>query len=237
MRILARIYDRQNTKYVNHFNRMITLTEGDANQWKKHISTSIEVIPNPLTEYPKSILWPQKTHYRMIAVGRLENVKGFNKLIEAFALIADKCPQWRIDIFGEGSCKESLLALIAQHKIGRRVAILPSTRNIYEEYRNSDFYMLSSQHEGFGMVILEAMSCGIPCISFDCDFGPREIIDDGVSGILVENGNIKKLAEAMLWMTNHKDERIQMGQKAREHVKKYLINTVMSKWVDLFNNI
>jgi glycosyltransferase involved in cell wall biosynthesis len=79
------------------------------------------------------------------------------------------------------------------------------------------------------------MSCGIPCLSFDCDYGPREIIKDGVTGLLVENGNHVKLAEGMLWMINHPSERILMGEKARESVKRYQTDYIMQQWIELFN--
>ena len=237
LRIAAKLYDNQNINILNRLSRIVTLTQGDADEWRKHISTPIEIIPNPLTHYPASITNSQRPYCRIIAAGRIENVKGFDKLIKAFAIIADKCPQWRVDIFGKGSKESCLQSLIAQYRLENRIAILPPTKDIYIEYQKSDFYVLSSQHEGFGMVLLEAMSCGIPCLSFDCDYGPREIIKDGVTGLLVENGNDVKLAEGMLWMINHTHERILMGEKARESVKQYQTNFIMRRWIELFNLI
>ena len=237
LRIAAKLYDNQNINTLNRINRIVTLTQGDADEWRKHISTPIKIIPNPLTYFPESITNSQRPYYRIIAAGRIEDVKGFDKLIKAFAIIADKCPQWRVDIFGKGSKESSLQSLIAQYRLENRIAILPPTKDIYIEYQKSDFYVLSSQHEGLGMVLLEAMSCGIPCLSFDCDYGPREIIKDGVTGLLVEDGNIVKLAEGMLWMINHPDERILMGGKARKSVKHYQTNYIMQQWIELFNFI
>ena len=235
LRIAAKLYDNQNINILNRLSRIVTLTQGDADEWRKHISTPIEIIPNPLTHYPASITNSQRPYCRIIAAGRIENVKGFDKLIKAFAIIADKCPQWRVDIFGKGSKESCLQSLIAQYRLENRIAILPPTKDIYIEYQKSDFYVLSSQHEGLGMVLLEAMSCGIPCLSFDCDYGPREIIKNGVTGLLVENGNNVKLAEGILWMINHPYERIQMGEKARESVKRYQTDYIMLQWIELFN--
>ena len=87
------------------------------------------------------------------------------------------------------------------------------------------------------MVLLEAMACGIPCVSFDCDYGPKEVIDDGNTGLLIENGNIEKLSQSILWMIEHHNERIQMGENARKAVKRYQIDGIMQQWVDLFNRI
>ena len=125
--------------------------------------------------------------------------------------------------------------MIAQYRLENRIAILPPTKDIYIEYQKSDFYVLSSQHEGFGMVLIEAMSCGTPCLAYNCDYGPREIIDDGITGLLVEDGNIEQLAQKMLWMIEHSEERIRMGERARETIKKYDINTIMQNWVKLLN--
>ena len=238
LRLVAQLYDRHNLKYVNHFDRIITLTHGDAKEWCKHMFVPIEVIPNPLTDYPFSLrIKYEKPFFRIISAGRLEEVKGFDRLVKAFAIIEDKCPKWHIDIFGKGSCEDGLRKLIASYHLEKRIKILPPTNNIYSEYLKSDFYVLSSYHEGLGMVLLEAMACGIPCVSFDCDYGPKEVIDDGNTGLLVENGNVEKLSESILWMIEHHDERIQMGENAREAVKRYQIDGIMQQWVDLFNRI
>ena len=235
LRIVAKLYDRQKLKYVNRFDRIVALTQGDADVWRKHVSTKIEVIPNPLT-IPQSVLITEKTKFRIISVGRLEKVKGFDNLIKAFAIIVDKCPQWRLDIIGEGSCKDSLLSLITDQHLENRISILPPTYNIYTEYQDSDFYVLSSHHEGLGMVLLEAMACGIPCVSYNCDYGPKVLITDSI-GILVEEGSINKLADAMLWMIEHPQERIEMGKRARKAVGKYEKEEIMHTWEELFNSL
>ena len=238
MLLLAKLYDKYNLKYVNHFDRLITLTQGDAVEWYKHIFVPIEVIPNPLTDYPFSLTdKSENTSFRIISAGRLEEVKGFDRLVKAFAIIEDKCPKWHVDIFGKGNCEGELRKLIASYHLDNRIKILPPTNNIYSEYLNSDFYVLSSHHEGLGMVLLEAMACGIPCVSFDCDYGPKEVIDDGNTGLLVENGNIEKLSQSILWMIEHRNERIRMGENARKAVKRYQIDDIMQQWVDLFNRI
>ena len=238
MLLLAKLYDKYNLKYVNRFDRMVTLTQGDAKEWRKHIFAQIEVIPNPLTDYPFSLREKSaNTSFRIISAGRLEEVKGFDRLVKAFAMIEEKCPKWHVDIFGKGSCEGELRKLISSYHLENRIKILPPTNNIYSEYLNSDFYVLTSYHEGLGMVLLEAMACGIPCVSFDCDYGPKEVIDDRNTGLLVENGNVKKLSQSILWMIEHHDERIQMGENARKVVKRYQIDGIMQLWVDLFNRI
>ena len=235
LRIVAKLYDRQNLKYVNRFDRIVALTQGDADEWKKHVTTKIEVIPNPLA-IPQSVQITEETKFRMIAVGRLEEVKGFDHLIKAFAVIADKYPQWRLDIYGGGSCKDNLLSLITHQHLENQISILPPTSNIYAEYQDSDFYVLSSHHEGLGMVLMEAMACGIPCVAYNCDYGPKVLITDSI-GILVEESNIYKLADAMLWMIEHPQERKEMGKRARKTVGKYEKEKIMHTWEELFYSL
>lgn len=238
MRQVAKYYDRQYYSRINCFDRLVTLTEGDANEWRKHVTSAIEVIPNPLTFYPSALEEkPLQPYFRIISAGRLERVKGFDYLINAYALIAEKHLEWHVDIFGDGSCKDELQALIARHGLEHCITIQPPTTQIYDEYQRSDFYVLSSRHEGLGMVILEAMSCGIPCVAFNCKYGPGEIITDGENGLLAEDRDIHSLANAMEAMMENRKEQLRMGKNARETVMKYQKDAIMQRWVELFKSL
>lgn len=238
MRIVAKLYDIQYYRSINRFDRLVTLTEGDANEWRKHISSDIEVIPNPLTYYPITLgMKPADCPSRIISAGRLEEVKGFDMLIDAFSLISDKCPEWHIDIFGQGSCEKDLLKQIAEKRLENRIIIHSPTANIYEEYYQSDIFALTSRHEGMGMALIEAMSCGISCVAFDCKYGPKEILSNRDTGLLVAEGDIKEFAETLLWLIEHPDERQRMGVAARESAKKYRKEYIMQQWVGLFDQL
>lgn len=221
---------------IKRFNTLISLTKGDAKEWKKYINNVI-VIPNPVTHYfedcSDNYLEDNK---RIICVGRLADQKGFDLLIKAFALIASQCPQWHIDIFGHGEDKEKLINLIKENELHNQIYINPPTTDIYKEYKKSSFLVLSSRHEGYPLVLNEAMSCGIPCVAFSCKYGPEDAIFNKENGLLVENGNIEKLAEAMLWMINHPKERIEMSKAARESSSRYKIDTIMREWENLFSS-
>ena len=238
MRIIAKLYDLQYYRIINRFDRLVTLTNGDACEWDRHITSEIKVIPNPLTFYPLT-LKENSVDYpcRIISAGRLEEVKGFDLLIDAFSLISDRCPEWRIDIFGQGSCEKKHRMQIAAKGLEDRITIHPPTAKIYEEYFLSDIYVLSSRHEGMGMALVEAMSCGLTCVAFDCKYGPAEILSNRETGMLIKDGNVLELAKAMLWLIEHPDERHRMGSAARESSKKYSKDIIMQHWVELFNRL
>lgn len=233
---IAKLYDRWVFRNIRKFEKLIVLTQGDAQDWSHYIK-DVVVIPNPVTKYPETILSHKSTDHRVICVGRLNEQKGFDMLIEAFSLIADKCPDWHIDIFGSGEDEQKLLKSIHKCQLDGRINILPPTNNIYEEYQKSEFFVLSSRYEGYPLVLNEAMSCRIPCVAFRCKYGPEEAIDHQVSGLLVKNGDVEDLAQKILWMATHQKERLAMGQAARLAARRYLLDIIMQRWMLFFSSL
>lgn len=236
LRHLAALYDKWMLGKLAKADCLIALTEGDAQDWKQYIS-EVLVIPNPVTDFRDEVKPHDGEGHRILCVGRLHEQKGFDMLVDAFALISEKCPQWRVDIFGDGSQKSLLLAKIEKYHLNGRITIHPPSPDIYTEYQNSEFLVLSSRYEGFALVLPEAMSCGIPCVAFDCKYGPRDVIAEGETGLLAADGNVEDLAEKMLWMVTHKEERLRMGRKARESVCRYQKDVIMQRWIDLFETL
>ena len=236
LQTIARQYDTYTFNKLKRFDAFFALTKGDASQWEKFVP-KVHVIPNPLTSYPKQIKEHDETHYRIICAGRLNYQKGFDLLIEAFSIIADKCPEWHIDIFGSGDEEPALRELLSKKNLEQRIFIHPATDHIYDEFQNSDFFVFSSRFEGWGLVLVEAMSCGTPPVSFMCDYGPEDIITDGVDGILVKDGDTQELAIKMLWMTQHPAERQKMGKAARITAQKYKKEIVTEQWIAIFNSL
>ena len=235
-RLLAVFSDIFMLRKIAKADYLVTLTHGDAADWRRY-TPNVIVIPNPVTYIPETIVPCDVSRHRIICVGRLHEQKGFDMLIDAFAMIAYQCPEWTVDIFGEGSDREVLEERILRNTLEGRIKINGSTSYIYDEYQRSDFFVLSSRYEGFGLVLVEAMSCGIPCVSFRCKYGPEEIITSGEDGLLVDDGNVQALADSMLWMMEHSLERKEMGKNARINVAKYKKDFIMRSWMSLFNEL
>jgi glycosyltransferase involved in cell wall biosynthesis len=231
----AYIQDYRAIHYIKKFNALVVLTNGDAKAWSKYKKAI--VIPNIINDNIHIKDEKIDPYYRIISVGRLEVQKGYDLLIKAFSIIYNKHKPWKIDIFGDGSEKDRLINSIKELNMEKTITINPPQKNIYNEYIKSDFFVMSSRYEGFGLVLAEAMSCGIPVIAFDCPYGPNEIISDGIDGFIVKNENIGDLASKIEWMILHDKERLKMGINAVESMKRYNKDTIMLSWIELFSEM
>lgn len=230
---LTQLYYRWTMKSMRKCTQLVTLTEGDAKCWRQHFN-NVTVIPNPLSLYPDEVDDIPKDHGRIIFVGRFNSEKRIDRLITAFSMLADKYPDWHVDIFGDGNEKQNLLDQIKKMKLEGRVIIHEPTKAIYDEYKRSEMLVLCSEHEAYSLVLVEAMSCAVPCVAMDCPNGPREIIQNGVTGFLTKNGDVKDLSEKIEWMITHKTERQMMGRKAREFAATRCLSVIMSRWLNVY---
>ncbi len=187
-------------------------------------------IPFPLQSYNG------KNSKTIIAIGRYTRQKGFDLLIRSFALIANAHSDWTLKIIGDDYGDEKLLRmLIEEHQLGN-VILEPSSSHIENFYKEAAFYVMSSRFEGLPMVLLEALSFGLPIISFDCPTGPALVVGD-VNGILVENGNISLLAEAMEKFITNGDVREEKALGAEEVAKKFSKDSINKLWDEFFSKI
>lgn len=217
---------------VKSFTKFIVLTEGNINEWK---SENGQVIPNPLPFYPveKSSLQNKK----VIAVGKQSYQKSYDRLLKAWALLPKEFEDWELHIYGKLDESLGLEQQVQNLKIEDQVFFHPPEKNIEEKYRESSIFVLSSRYEGFGMVLIEAMSFGIPCVSFNCNYGPSDIIKNNEDGFLVENGNEKEFAEKLQLLMKDANLRQKMGLKARENVQRFLPQNVVKQWDELLKKI
>ena len=225
----------QDLRIVRRFDRFVVLTREDAGYWGE--LPNLEVIPNAALASPGQAADPAASH-RVIAVGRLDYQKGFDRLLDAWAKVSPGLRRtWRLVIFGQGEWESTLARQIEQLGISDSAAILPPTTAIFEEYAASALLVMSSHYEGFPMVMIEAMSCGLPVVSFDYPCGPKDIIRDGENGLLVKDADIQALAKAMERIMSDDAFRIRMGENARSISETYSEGSIMAQWTKCFHRL
>ena len=211
---------------------VVTLTTGDAREWRG--ARRVEVVPN-FTVMPVSTL-SACSEKRVIAVGRLEWQKGFDRLLAAWAIAVQRHPGWRLDIFGSGTLESALNSQIQALGL-RSVTLHPFTATINEEYAASSIFTLSSRFEGFGLVLLEAMQSGLPCVTFDCPFGPSDVVADGANGYVVTDGDINAFADRLCRLMGDESLRQAFGHASVRRAKLFDADTVMSQWKELLESV
>lgn len=235
MGLIDRYRTRFDERLVRRFDRFVVLTEEDKGYWGN--LPNIEVIPNAaLFIAPR---YSTQNEKRVIAVGRLDYQKGFDRLIEAWALVQQNpaCRSWRLDVFGQGEWQEMLEEMIRKRNLGQTARINPPSKQIGEEYAASSILVMSSHYEGFPMVMIEAMACGVPVVSYDFKCGPRDIIREGDNGLIIPEGDISALAKGICHLIQEEELRRSMSMKAQEVTTTYSEEKVMRRWITLFNSM
>lgn len=229
-RMLSSLWMYQLNRSLKKLARFVILTHEDRENWSYLPNTA--VIPNPLPFFPEE--QSGCTNKEVIAVGRYVYQKGFDLLTEAWRIVAKRHPDWQLRIYGGGDRREFIRL---KEKYGlTSLHLEEETTEITKNYCKSSIFVLSSRYEGFGMVITEAMACGVPPVSFACPCGPRDIIRDKEDGLLVENGNIEQLAEKICYLIEHEDVRKEMGKQARTNVERFRMEAIANQWKELFES-
>ena len=232
-RLFTRFYEWWYFRRVEHRAHIVVcLTRGDAQLW--HKARRVEVIPN-FSIMPISRISNCDTK-RVIAVGRLEWQKGYDMLIDAWAEVEKRHPDWQLFIFGSGRAEQQLRQQIAEMKL-QSVNITSFTSDISEEYAKSSFLVLSSHFEGFPLVILEAQRHALPIVAFKCPFGPEDVIEDGKCGYLVTMGDLQTLSNKICYLIENSSIRKQFSAAALEMVKTYDVDKIMLRWKKLFEEL
>ncbi len=227
-----RIRTKQDEKLVRKFDNFIVLTRQDAEMWGN--LPNLSVMPNAVVTMPHKEHQPG--NHRVIAVGRLDYQKGFDRLLDAWALIPVELRKfWRLDIFGQGEWEEKLKQQIVRLGISESATVNQPTDKIFDEYAASDFLVMTSHYEGFPMVMIEAMACGVPTVCFDFLCGPRDIIANGINGIIVPEGDLQALATAMQQLMEHPEQLAHLSEQAKRISEEFSQEVIMKRW-DLFMN-
>ena len=228
---VTRIWKDSLDKQVRRLDRFVVLTNEDARNWAGF--DNVIVIPNPIAKFPEVV--SDCTSKHAIAVGRYTWQKGFDLLICSWKYVFAKHPEWILDIYGPGNA-ESYRNQVEYEGLSSVVKCHEADSDIFGRYAESSIFILSSRYEGFGLVIVEAMATGLPVVSFRCPCGPEDIISDGKDGILVENGNLQKMADAICYLIEHADIRKQYGIEGKKNAMRFSEDHIMKEWIELFDN-
>ena len=221
---------------IKNANKVVVLSEGDLSAYQKKYprATNLKRIYNPIAFDIKTSI--DINSRVVVAAGRCVYEKGFDMLIEAWAKIADKISDWELRIFGDGIEREKLQRQIKDLKLDN-VKLLGYAEKLEEEYKKASIFCLSSRYEGWGLVLVEAQAKGLPCISFDCKNGPREIIEDGVNGFLVKANDINQFAEKLLCLIQDKELRKSFSCNSQNQLHKFNTENILDEWVALIEEI
>ena len=233
--LIDRWRTREDDRLVRKFDKFVVLSNEDCGYWGD--LSNIEVIPNAALISGSDYATTESK--RVIAVGRLDYQKGFDRLIKAWEIVCrdEYLSDWHLDIFGQGEWRDMLQQMIDERSLQDRVTLNKPTKDIAKEYAASSMLVMSSHYEGFPMVMIEAMACGLPVVTFDYKCGPRDIIDHEINGLLVKDGDIEGLAKAMISMMRDDAARKRMGENTKKVVETYSEEAVMKQWIELFNTL
>ncbi len=212
---------------------MATLTPTDAKAYQKLLSGKTRVVAMPNAAPDMGGVRAALDNKVVIAAGRLTRQKGFDRLIPAFAQVAAKHPDWQLRIFGSGAEEEGLQQQINELAVGDNVRLMGFTQQLPEELGKASIYVLSSRFEGFPMVLLEAMGCGLPVVSFDCPTGPSDLVNHDRGGLIVANNDIDKLAAGILELIEDDTRRKAFGAAAFEKATEYQTPVIAERWENL----
>lgn len=231
------MYKQLRKKLYTKINKVITLTQNDALNYKWfHSDVAVMVNPSFLPLKIDRTLTKTQTPKTLVSIGRLTYQKGYDLLIKAWSLVEPLHSNWSLHLYGDGEDKVKLEKLIASFNL-QNIVLKGSTNDVRAVYDNAEFYIMSSRFEGLPVVLIEAQSRGLPIVSFDCPSGPAEIVHHGIDGILVQDGNVSALAEAMIKMIKSPQLRQTMAREALQSAQTYHIDKVVEDWLQLFKSI
>ena len=232
-KIADELRSKNDLRVVSKFDKFIVLTEEDKGYWGD--LDNIQVIPNArsfVVDEPAKL-----DEKKVIAVGRYCHQKDLGKLIDAWRIVCETVNDWKLHLVGDGEDREMLLQQIGRLGLNDSVILGRAETDMKTVYKSASMLALSSRYEGLPMVFLEAQAAGLPIVSFKCKCGPKDVIEDGLDGILVEEGDVEGLAAGMLKLIQDDGLRKSMGVAAYQRSERYAEENVMEKWTALFENL
>ena len=231
--LFARFWMNDLLKHLQKLDRMVVLTEDAKKDWPE--LSNVTLIPDPIPFKVDQV--STLSSKRVVSIGRYAYEKGNDLLLKAWAKVEKSCKDWSLDIYGMGN-QAPYRALMLELGIDEtRCHLHGSLTDVKDAYLNSSVFTLPSRFEGFGLVIIEAMACGVPVVAFDCENGPRNIITNNQNGLLVKPFDVDEYADSLLRLMHDDQLRAQMGSRAYESSKKYMIEDIAVQWKKLFDEV
>jgi len=220
---------------INKYDQIVVLTNEDKElNWKNN--SKVSVISNPVT-FDTNIKTAPLTNKKIITAGRLVHQKNYKSLINAWKIVNQKHPDWQLEIWGDGALKNELSKQINTLGLNNKVLLMGYTNDIISRMLQASGCVLSSLYEGISLVLIEAMSCGLPIVSYACQCGPKDLIEHGKNGFLCEVNDETKLAEYICSIIEDEKLRIKMGQASKKKSEKFRIEKIATQWVNLFQTL
>ena len=249
-RLFARFWMKGLVGKLKRLDQLVVLTDKSKASWPE--LSNVMVIPDPITILREKGTGNSEKFAaagkrevcvnRVVTIGRYAYQKGYDLLLQAWAELSriresENGEEWTLDIYGQGD-QTDYRQLMAELGIdSNRCHLNGPVENVVKAYQESSIFVLSSRFEGFGMVLIEAMACGLPVVSFDCPAGPDEIITDGVDGLLVPSGDVHTLAEKLMLLMSDENLRRRLGQQARQTAQRYDMTVLVNQWTALFEKV
>lgn len=221
--LLRRLHVLEYKRQVRKADAVVALTEGDAKDWREY-NRNVCVISN-VVHINETDNYSDCSENRIVFVGRFTKQKDFDSLLKIWSKVYSHHKDWALEIYTDGEI----------HAPG--VHVFKPVANIMEKYCNSSMLLLTSLFEPFGLVLPEAMSCGLPVVAFDCPYGPADIITDGVDGFLIKNRDVNEFADRVCQLIEDRELRVRMGQAAVKSAQRYRADLIMPKWKKLFERL
>lgn len=217
--------------HLKRLDRFVVLTEEDKNNWPE--LNNVVAIPNPISFNTDCV--SRLENNKVLAVGRYAYQKGYDMLLKAWAIVEKKFPEWELNIYGQGN-REPYYKIAKALQL-KNCHLNGSVSNINEKYLDSSVFVISSRFEGLSMSLLEAMSFGLPVVSFACPCGFRDVITNGVNGVLVPENNVEMLADHIIEVIQNPNYRNELGNKARERSQDFRLDVLAERWRELFESL
>lgn len=220
---------------INKYDQIVILTNEDKElNWKNN--SKVSVISNPVT-FDTNIKTAPLTNKKIITAGRLVYQKNYKSLINTWKIVDQKHPDWQLEIWGDGVLKNELSKLINTLGLNNKVLLMGYTNDVISQMQKASGYVLSSLFEGMPLVLIEAMSCGLPIVSYTCRCGPKDLIEHGKNGFLCEVNDETKLAEYICSIIEDDRLRIRMGQASKKKSEEFRIEKIATQWINLFQTL